>query len=118
MRATIASLLEVDADKVPHFMHDGCPDSSQFNVRVNDFLRPMNLGYLPMTCSGEYLASNGIRGMNHEIAGQTERGTYHACAAMDGVLTHDPHPTHAGLEKIEEFGVFIVLDPSKPIGKP
>lgn len=115
MRATVATLLDLPREEVPHFLYDGTTDGLAFHCRVNDFLRPMNLAYLPVSHLSEVLEVWGIRGLHHEVSGPTERGTCHACAAIDGEVKHDPHPTRAGLTKIEAFGVFVVLDPSKPI---
>lgn len=116
MRAVVATMLELPAEAVPHFLADGNLDSFEFHRRVNAFLRPRNLAYLPVADLTDFLEEWGIKGLHHDASGDTERGTYHACAAIDGKVVHDPHPSRAGLLKVNEFGVFLVLDPSKPIG--
>lgn len=118
MRAMICTLLDLKPDQVPHFLEDGISDGAAFNRRVNDFLRPRNLAYLPVGDLSDFFEPLGITGLHHEISGQTERGTCHACAAVDGVMVHDPHPSRAGLLKVDSYGVFIVLDPSKGIAAP
>lgn len=116
MRAMFASLFELPIEQVPHFLHDGC-DSNTFHQRINDWLRPMNLGYLPVgACSPTTLAQYGIRGWFHEAYGQSPRGVQHACVACDGEVVHDPHPTKTGLQSVEGVGMLFVLDPSKPAG--
>jgi hypothetical protein len=115
MRAMVASILELSIDEVPHFMHDGTKDGVVFNQRVNAFLRHFNLGYVSFPECRDALDAFGVRGLVHEVSGQSERGVCHACVALDGAITHDPHPSKAGLLKIEDYGVFVVLDPSKPI---
>lgn len=116
MRAMVASILELSPGEIPHFLEDGTEDTMAFIRRVNDFLRPFNLCYLPITQCREYMGQIGIRGLYHEASGQTDRGTCHACVALDGEIIHDPNPSRSGLLSIEEYGVFVVLDPSKPIG--
>lgn len=119
MQAMVASVLGVPIDAVPHFLHDGTQDGHEFSRRVNDFLRPFNLGYMEVTASArDYLDAVGLRGLVHEASGQSARGVSHACVAVDGAVVHDPHPTKAGLESVEDYGIFVVLDPSKAIGRP
>ena len=114
MQAMMASLFEIPLEMVPHFFHDGC-DPDTFHQRINDWLRPMNLGYLPIGyCGPEFFQALGLRGWHTEAYGPAVRGVQHACASLDGVVTHDPHPSKTGLQAIEGFGVFVVLDPSKP----
>ena len=114
-RAVMASLFELPIEQVPHFLRDGC-DADTFNQRINDWLRPMNLGYLPVgKCDAQWLSAIGLRGWHHEAYGPTSRGTNHACAALDGAVVHDPYPSRAGLLEIEGAGVVLVLDPSKPV---
>lgn len=118
MRAALASMLEVPIEKVPHFLHDNTSDNAEFCRRVSDFLRPLNLGYISFPECRQALHETGVRGLVHEVSGTSERGVCHACVAVDGEIVHDPHPGRGGLDKIDYFGVFIVLDPSKPIGRP
>lgn len=116
MRAVVASLFELPIDAVPHFLDGGC-EADEFNQRINAWLRPVNLAYLPINGIGASLSSLGIEGLHHEASGPGARGAYHACAALDGKVTHDPHPTKSGLNSIETSGVFVVLDPSKSTGQ-
>lgn len=117
MRATFASLFELPIEDVPHFLHDGC-DSDTFHRRINDWLRPMNLGYMPVALAGcEWLEAIGLNGWHHEAFGPSPRGVQHACVAIDGAVVHDPHPSKVGLVGIEGAGVLVILDPSKPAGR-
>lgn len=117
MQAVVASALELSIDAVPHFLHDNTQDGALFNRRINEFLRPFNLAYLSFPQFKAAFDSFGIRGLVHEISGPGARGVEHACVAIDGEITHDPHPSRNGLIEIDHYGVFVVLDPSKPIGK-
>lgn len=118
MQAMVASILEIPIDEVQHFLHDGTQDGVEFNRRVNDFLRPFNLCYLQFPKCQDSLDAFGIRGLVHEVSGPSRRGVEHACVAVDGTLVHDPHPSKAGLVSVDHYGVFVVLDPSRAIGKP
>jgi hypothetical protein len=116
MRAMIASIFELPLQSVPHFFEDGC-DAHTFNSRVNAWLRPMNMAYLPIGPIAPHILEHiGVHGLHHEASGPAARGVLHACVALDGTVVHDPHPSKAGLLEIEMAGVFVVLDPSKPAG--
>lgn len=115
MQAMVASVLEFPIEEVPHFLHDNTQDGALFNRRVNEFLRPFNLAYLAFPECSDAMHAFGIRGLVHEVSGITQRGTEHACVALDGEITHDQHPSRDGLVSYDNYGVFIVLDPSKPI---
>jgi hypothetical protein len=110
-RTTIANLLHLDRDSVPHFVRDHA-DPEDAVCAVNEFLRPFGLAYLHIeVCSGE-LKRWGIEGLNHERRGTSPRGVSHSVAACDDAIEHDPHPTHGGLMRSDDFrGVFIALRP-------
>lgn len=116
-RAVIASLLEMDCDEVPHFLWDGCKDGNEFCRRINDWLRPMNLAFVTMPGFAHILGDIGVHGLHHEASGPSPRlpDYHHAVCGRDGEVTHDPHPSRAGVG-VEAWGVFMVLDPSKAIG--
>jgi len=116
-RAVIASLLEMDCDEVPHFLWDGTQDGNEFCRRINDWLRPMNLAFVMMPSFAHILGEIGVRSLHHEASGPSPRlpDYHHAVCSVDGEVTHDPHPSRAGVD-VESWGVFLVLDPSKAIG--
>lgn len=116
MSAFIASVLELPLDEVPYFA-EGWPDGEVFHRRVNDFLRQFNLAIMFSDCQAhfEYF---GVKGVVHMLGGKSERGVNHATVGIDGALAHDPHPSKAGLVSVDDdWGVFVVLDPSKPSGR-
>lgn len=117
-RAVIASLLGLTCDEVPHFLADGTKDGNEFCRRINDWLRPRNLAFVMMPGFAHILDDIGVRGLHHEASGPSPRlpDYHHAVCGLDGVVTHDPHPSRAGIA-VESWGVFIVLDPSKPTGQ-
>jgi len=117
MQATLASLLELPIDQVPHFLADGTTDGNVFCQRLNEWLRPMNMAYVMIPPFAGAARVTGIKGLHHEVSGPSPReaGYWHACCGVDGKLTHDPHSSRDGVD-IQSWGIFMVLDPSKPAG--
>ncbi|MFC4162013.1 hypothetical protein [Chitinimonas lacunae] len=115
-RAVVASLLELPIDEVPHCLHD-YPDRTTWLHRVNEWLRPYNLGFIDFG-PGFDLKQFGIAGLHHELRLSLGGGTYHSTVGVDGMLVHDPSTRpSSSTSQSHQTGVFIVLDPSKPIGK-
>jgi hypothetical protein len=115
-RTTIANLLGLPIDDVPHFLHDGC-EMAVANQRLNGFLRPYGLAFIAMEMDQAFSDLIGLEGLWHEGNGETERGTYHAAAFRDGELRHDPHPSHAGFTNVSNArGMFVALRPWELVG--
>lgn len=106
LSAVLASLLHVDIEVIPVFSN---PDT--WIVDLNRWLRTYGLAYV--TLPNFDLAAFGISGLFHEIAGNTSRSTDvpHACVAVDGKVTFDPHPSAAGLRSVDSYGIFVALRP-------
>lgn len=116
--AVLASALEIPVEDVPHFLHDGC-DGPTWRNRINDFLRPLNLAFINIADAPTWMREHGVRGLMHEQVGETPCGSLHSTLAVDGEVVHDPMPGSLGLSTYQDnWGLFIVLDPSKPVGKP
>lgn len=92
-RACLASLLEVSAEEVPHFLHDDC-SIKIFYERIADFLKPRGLKFIELWSYDKEWHPNVEY---HTIHGDTTRGTYHAVVGKNGVVVHDPHPSRVGL---------------------
>jgi hypothetical protein len=111
MRACIASLLDLPAEEVPHFLFDNC-ENDVFNKRLNDFLALHDLCYmafLPWDLQ-EHINGSGIGGeVYHIINGPSVRGPWwYAVVGCNGKVVHDPHPDRAGLAEGErEFGFIL-----------
>lgn len=43
------------------------------------------------------------------MGGKSPRGFQHAVVAKDGVMVYDPHPSRAGLVKVEDFELVIPI---------
>ena len=116
MQAFIASVLELPLDSVPHFYRDGC-DAETFHRRVNDFLGEFNLALLNLDVEAHVRAFD-IKGIVHELSGESSRGVSHATVGKDGHMIHDPHPSGDGiLTPWDYWGIFVVRDPAKPSGR-
>lgn len=94
-RASIASLLDLPIDKVPHFLFDNTADNNEFNARINQFLAPRGLGHLEV-CAFEFAQRHPQT--YHLIYGPTDRDTWHAVVGCNGQIVHDPHPSKSGLD--------------------
>lgn len=116
-RAMIASALELPIEAVPHFYHDGC-DGATCRNRVNAFLRTVNLAFINIADAPTWMREHGIAGLMHELIGETLHESSHSMLAVDGELVHDPFPNGLPMKRIDNnWGLFIVLDPSRPIGR-
>jgi hypothetical protein len=112
LRTTIANLLHIHRDSVPHFVQDEHDGLERVDIAVNNFLRPFGLAYLRLSLSDDYYEVCGIYGLHHDRHGMSPRGVNHSCAYRDTELVHDPHPSHAGIDECDSTrGVFIALRP-------
>jgi hypothetical protein len=101
MRACVASLLEMECETVPHFLHDG--DESQYNARLQAFLASHGLCAMTFTAWSihTYKADVGITApIYHIISGPSPRfpGQSHAVVGVDGQFCHDPHPDRSYIQ--------------------
>jgi hypothetical protein len=95
MRACVASLLELPIDRVPHFFDGGC-DSAEFDKRLADYLDQHGLIELSMPAHVAQ-RTHYTRDCHHLMYGYSERGTFHAVVARNGLVVHDPHPSKVGI---------------------
>ena len=94
-RACVASLLDLPAAAVPHFLFDGTKDIAEFNRRINAFLAPLGLMHLETArfdFQGQFRSD-----CFHLIYGESNRGFCHAVVGFNGEIVHDPHPSRDGL---------------------
>jgi len=113
-RCCIASLLELPAAAVPHFMEEdwGRTEGFAWYPRVNEFLRSFGLAYLefsiPSEMEGprwfEHIAGSGF-GAHHVLSGRSPRAD-HSVIALNGVMVHDPAPQKDGLIGPHEDGMY------------
>lgn len=95
VRACIASILELDAEAVPHFYHDNCDPVTGHN-RMVDWLAsvgyvPFSIGYEGCYALDEILEFNSdMNATAHYIlAGSTGEGN-HVVVCQGGRVAHNP----------------------------
>ena len=109
-RCCIASILELPANKVPHFCGlDPWTDQpdERWRNHLLAFLEPMGLYYFEIAFSAEILPewSKHLE-LHHTISGISPRKVRHACVGFGGAVVHDPHPSRAGISP--EDGSFLL----------
>jgi hypothetical protein len=103
LAAALASVLEIPIEDLPEFTDDG------WQGELNSWLAPRSLCYLEFPVHDQerwrsyYLRHAGF----HLLCGPSERGLYHAVVARAGKIVHDPHPSRAGLQKVEQAGFLV-----------
>ena len=120
-RATLATLLGLDTEQVPHFLHDNC-DVLTFNTRVSEFLSQFGLVYMsvPAWDIPQWKKATGVTiPLYHEIVDASPRfgGIGHAVVGCDGEVFHDPHPTKLGLPRVTEERTIGFLVQASPNAK-
>jgi hypothetical protein len=108
LSAVLASLLHLPITMIPVFSNE------ETWVRdLNAWLRPYGLAYMMIDDFEAWCDTYGVEGCFHELAGNTNRfaDQLHAVVAMDGKEIYDPHPSQAGLTRIDASGIFIALRP-------
>ena len=109
--AVLASLLHIPIEDIPVFGSE-----VSWKCQVNHFLRKYNLAYIQVVGLESVIQCDCITGMYHEIGGTTNRADcLHAVVGLDGEQLFDPHPSRLGLKEVVDYGIFVVLDPSKMV---
>lgn len=95
IRACIASVLELDAEAVPHFAHDN-PDENELWSRIRAWLRlsqlsPFIIQYPPMPLAELLIVMGQINPDAHYLLfGGTASGNDHVVVCHGGELAHNP----------------------------
>jgi hypothetical protein len=104
VQASLASILDLPLDAVPHFL-ETADQPSHWELAFMDWLEERGVGYIrregEWIFDGYYLAS-----------GPSPRGVSHMVVYRDGSLAHDPHPSRAGILSISRTWVLAPLDPA------
>jgi hypothetical protein len=105
LRACIASLLDLDASEVPHFVQigsdagDTATEGNRWYDELRRFLtaRGMDVAWCPADRVGEFLPWS----LHDEVlvCGPSPRGVFShiVVGTPDGTVLHDPHPSRDGL---------------------
>lgn len=109
VRASVASILELPIEQVPHFL-EIAPEPSQWGFAFEDWMNERGLavwlkhGHTPF--EGYYLAS-----------GPSPRGVSHMVVYLNGDLAHDPHPSRAGILSVDWTRILVPTNPARAIPK-
>ena len=97
-RASLASLLDLSLNEVPHFLQMAKGQAYEYYDLIEDFLLTKGLIVL-WHRSLAYHWRPGDPDCYHLISGRSPRhaGIGHMVAGLNGQIVHDPHPSRAGL---------------------
>jgi hypothetical protein len=116
LEASMASVLDLPLAEMPKFEHDGDHDPTYWD-KWEPWLRERNLALHWFRVTDGGWVPPGYALLNSLIA----EGLRHATVVLDGKVIWNPWPgstPETNVGEWKEFGLFQVLDPSKPIGKP
>ena len=107
MTACIASILELPIEIVPHWK---TPEHwyEELNKGLHKF------GYFLLSFPVRKRDGVWWSPPNDVVCiagGMSSRGLGHAVVWCNGHIIHDPHPSHEGIKKIEDFTFICQLDP-------
>ncbi len=103
-RCCIASLLELNAEKVPHFV-ELFPESWWIETNKWLWMKGFFLQNYPIVAIDEdypFLISDF-----HLISGKSPRGLGHTCVGKEGKIVHDPHPSRDGLVSVGAYDILF-----------
>lgn len=114
VRACIATIMDVDAEAVPHFVHDGC-DGTTMQNRIRDWLAPQGLapywthydGNIPLE---EVLETIGAQNPNvvYLLYGRNEGGN-HVNVCCGDKIVHDPNWYRTAFRGCADWGAWSVM---------
>lgn len=102
VQAAVATLLDLPLDDVPDLIQ-GATSGGDQDRRLRRWLRDRGLELVMLgghwSLDTFYLAS-----------GPAARGVHHMVVMRDGRIAHDPHPSRAGLERVERCYLVMPQD--------
>lgn len=110
-RASIASLLCLPINEVPHFCDGVDKDDTAWFDRVNSWLGARGLAYVEFTGGEGWEDTFRRLDCYHTIAGPSPRhaNTLHSVIGRNGKIVFDPHPSDAGLAASDEPYIYGLL---------
>lgn len=125
-RCSVASILELAAVEVPHFMQaDWHRETPAWYADLSQWLGPRGLAYYDMEVDPqnfgapwfEFIGADGFD-VFHVMSGVSYSGHRHAVVGRNGTLAHDPHPSRKGLAgpgaEGYRFGFFMLRGVAAP----
>lgn len=111
--ASCASLFGIPLEDVPTFYDpEGLPSPSyRYWRNFENFC--MSRGYYVVRRDAEYIME-----ATYLASGPSARGCLHMVVMRNGELLHDPHPSRAGLLKVDQTWLLCPVDPFQFTRKP
>lgn len=115
LRACVASILELDSNDVPHFLHDNCNTETMIE-RMKEFLKPRSLKPFWLFFDGESVEMQDVlnhmakinSGIYYMLYGATESGD-HVVIAHNDKIVHNPSWINAPFVKCNSNGFWSVM---------
>lgn len=105
--ASVASILGLTLDQVPDFRANG-DDALSFWDAFETFIN--SHGFEVMMLPGDY-APDAL----YLASGLSPRGVHHMVVMRGGKLVHDPHPSKAGIGRVEQVRILVPFDPAERV---
>ena len=111
-QASVASVLEVPLESVPHFCLKYSAGKWFFEFKKwLEKNHGMTANMFLVSDNEEWLSAQ--RGYSL-AGGKSPRGDFmHSVVYLDGKIIHDPHPSNDGIDGLKDMIVFSYIDPSK-----
>jgi hypothetical protein len=105
--ASVASILGLTLDQVPDFRANG-DDALSFWDAFETFIN--SYGFHVMMLPGDHVPD-----VLYLASGLSPRGVHHMVLMRSGQIVHDPHPSKAGIGKVEQVRILVPFDPAERI---
>ena len=115
--ACLASILEIKLSDIPPLHNPEDPtDGHTYCKNLREFVSQFGLSYIDLAMNEGHKPEEFFKDCWVIATGLSPRATEgwhrHGVVWRNGKIVHDPHPSNAGLETIDMYGVFINKDPS------
>lgn len=113
--ACIASILEIPLEDIPDFHGNDPTDAEAYWQNVRKWCEDKPFTIIPIKFSDGHDPKEFLKDCWVIASGPSPRGTEewhrHAVVWKNGKIVHDPHPSRAGLKKIDVYDMFVIKDP-------
>lgn len=113
IRACVASIMELDAEAVPHFVRDN-PDGDVGIIRLREWLAPLGYSFWLSAHEGcertelfDQIASDNPD-MHYMLFGLTSMNMPHVVVCCGDRIVHDPSWTQSSVSKPTAGGFWVV----------
>lgn len=103
-QACLASILHLSIDEIPQF-DEAEERGGYWLTAANRWANERGL-HIIVVREIDWVSWSRYPGY-YICGGPAERGLGHACVYHKGELAHDPHPSRAGLIKVEEWQIIV-----------